>query len=234
MSQFRSDRSRIVAGIFIILVGVLALVDNLFQINTRQVLQFWPMVFIVLGLMKMTNTRHPSGFVLGGILTALGLLMTLSNVGWISFRLRDWWPVLVIAAGLAMIGRSQIERSLQRTRERISDEVAQGGVGLHAVAIMSGNKMNVAETDFRRGEATAVMGGLEIDLRQSEIQSEAVISVFAVWGGIVLKVPPTWSVVCQGMPILGAIEDKTVPPLTPGKRLIVDGFVLMGGVEVKN
>ncbi len=234
MSQIQGDRSRLVVGLFVILVGVLALADNLFQINTRQVLQFWPMVFMVLGLMKMSNTRHPSGIVLGVVLTALGLLMTLSNVGLISFRLRDWWPVLLIAAGLAMIGRGQIERGLQQARQQLASGAAQGSSGLHAVAIMSGNKMNVTDADFRRGEATAVMGGVEIDMRQADMQDEAVLSVFAVWGGIEVRVPPTWSVVCQGMPIMGAIEDKTVPPLTPGKRLIVDGFVLMGGVEIKN
>ncbi len=234
MNHPRSDRSRIVIGVFVILLGVLALADNLLQINTRQIFQFWPMVFLVLGAMKMTNTRHPAGFVLGGILVALGLLMTLSNLGWVTFHLRDWWPLLFIAAGVAMIGRGQLERGLRAAHENMANGATPNGGNLHAVAVMSGNKMSVSEPDFRRAEATAVMGGLEIDLRQSDIQSEAVLSVFAVWGGIVLKVPPQWSVVCQGMPIMGAIEDKTVPPLTPGKRLIVDGFVLMGGVEIKN
>ena len=40
----RRDHTRIVLGAFVVLIGVLALADNLLQINTRQVMQFWPVV----------------------------------------------------------------------------------------------------------------------------------------------------------------------------------------------
>jgi hypothetical protein len=55
-----------------------------------------------------------------------------------------------------------------------------------------------------------------------------------MWGGIVLRVPPDWSVVVTGMPILGGIEDKSVPPMAQSKRLVIDGYVIMGGIEIKN
>ena len=34
--------------------------------------------------------------------------------------------------------------------------------------------------------------------------------------------------------LLGGIEDKTVPPANPAKRLVIEGYAIMGGVEVKN
>ena len=80
------------------------------------------------------------------------------------------------------------------------------------------------------------MGGCEIDLRQASIEpgTEAVIDVFALWGGIEIKVPDDWTVVTRVTPLMGGVEDKTRVPQTTDKRLVVNGFVVMGGVVVKN
>jgi predicted membrane protein len=221
------DQTRIVLGAFVILIGVLALADNLFQINTRQIIQFWPAIFVLVGALKLSQTRQPAGYIVGGMLITLGVLMTLSNVGLISFHVRDWWPLFLIAAGIAMISRG-------RTRQGEQDTGAEAGSDVNAVAVMSGNKLTVVSQDFRRGEATAVMGGVEIDFRRAAIQSEAHLKVFAFWGGIELKVPADWSVECRAVAIMGGVEDKTLPATQPGKRLVIEGFVMMGGVVVKH
>jgi predicted membrane protein len=88
--------------------------------------------------------------------------------------------------------------------------------------------------NFRGGEITAVMGGCALDLRNSSIQDEAVVTVFAFWGGVTLKVPPDWTVVLNGTPIMGGFEEKTIAPPDNSKRLIIRGYAIMGGVEVRN
>ena len=60
---------------------------------------------------------------------------------------------------------------------------------------MSGSQGNIASSNFAGGEITAVMGGVELDLRNASIQTDAVLNVFAFWGGISLKIPSDWSVV---------------------------------------
>jgi len=59
--------------------------------------------------------------------------------------------------------------------------------------------------------------------------------VFAIWGGIDIKVPQDWTVVVEGTPFLGGFEDRTVQhPGNPSKRLVIRGIVIMGGADIKN
>jgi hypothetical protein len=227
------NHTRMVFGVLVVLVGILALADNLLQINTRRVLQFWPVVFMVIGAMKLSHTRHSSGYIVGAGFVALGLLMTLENLDVISFRLRDWWPLLVIFAGVAMIAKNPLRRSMDDLHQRLNTP-EETATDLNATAVMSSSKLSVMSKDFRHGEATAVMGGMEIDFRQASMQSAAMLKVVAVFGGIEMKVPPDWSVECRVMTFLAGVEDKTVPSAQAGKRLVIEGFVMMGGVVVKN
>lgn len=232
MNRFRNQR-RILFGAFIIIIGALSLLDNLHMFDAREVLHFWPMAFVALGALKIFQTRNASGYLVGAALIAAGVTLTLQSMGIVAFRWRDWWPVLLIAGGILVVFRGIFGR--RRTcDDRDLRTVVANESRLDVVAVMSGNKTRNGSQDFRGGEITAVMGGVEIDLRQASIQGDATIHVFAMWGGIVIRVPGDWSVVTHGVPLLGGIEDKTVPPASPAKRLIIEGYAIMGGVEIKN
>lgn len=242
MSQSHNQR-RVLIGAIVIIFGVLALVDNLHWFNARDYIQFWPMVFIAFGVLKLSQTRATSGYIIAGGLIAAGALMTLSNLGFIIFRMRDWWPLFIIVAGLAVVFKGvRKDRFSDNNSDQLGDNAntglsslsSMGDSSIDAIAVMSGNNMKVVSQNFRGGEATAIMGSVEIDLRQASIQSEAVLQVFAVWGGISLKVPADWTIVSNGIPIMGGIEDKTIPPMTATKRLVIEGYVVMGGVDIKN
>ena len=84
-------------------------------------------------------------------------------------------------------------------------------------------------------EVSAVMGGCDIDLREAVPTTDPlVIQVFAMWGGIDLRVPPGWLIQNEAWPILGGIVDSTTPPAVPTHRVILRGNAFMGGVEIKN
>ena len=78
------------------------------------------------------------------------------------------------------------------------------------------------------------MGGCELDLRECSIKNDAVIQVFVAMGGVSIRVPPDWLVVLQGNPILGGFDEQTASPPNSAKRLIVKGYAIMGGVEIRN
>jgi hypothetical protein len=121
------------------------------------------------------------------------------------------------------------------------DAASAGGVPLdagawiRATAILGSSNRGSNSIDFRGADATAVLGGCELDLRQATIAgTHAVVDVFAFWGGIDIRVPESWSVDVQATAILGGVSDGTRQPAAPSRRLIVKGLVIMGGVEIQN
>ena len=86
--------------------------------------------------------------------------------------------------------------------------------------------------------AFALMGGVDIDLRQARFTSrETVIHAFGIWSGIDIYVNAYTRVVVDGVGIMGAFDqarDKVRPELGPDSPLVrVTGFALMAGVTVQ-
>jgi predicted membrane protein len=234
------QRSRVIFGAFIIVVGVFALLDNLNLFDSHLVQPLWPLVFVALGALKLSQGRHPNHYLFGGALIVVGAGMTLQNFGLIHFQWRDMWPVALILVGLNVITKGfRVRGDMTRLSYRRGsigqrDERFEHGSRIDASAMMSGIVLKNDSQEFSGGEINTVMGAVEIDLRQASIVGEAVLHLSVIMGGVEIRVPREWSVSVNGTPMLGGIEDKTVPPMTPGKRLIIEGSVIMGGVEITN
>ena len=231
------QRSRIVFGAFIIVVGLFALLDNLHLFDSHLVQPFWPLVFVALGALKLSQSRYTRSYVVGGALVLVGAGMTLQNLGLLHFQWRDWWPLALILVGVSVVSkgfRSGAEPACRISRHGLQDERFEHAARIDASAMMSGIALKNDSQEFVGGEINVVMGSVEIDLRQAAIATEAVLHLSIIMGGVEIKVPRDWSVSITGSPMLGGIEDKTIPPMTPGRRLVIEGSVIMGGVEISN
>ncbi|MFZ6642971.1 LiaI-LiaF-like domain-containing protein [Undibacterium sp. TC4M20W] len=224
-----NPQGRILIGGMLLIFGALALLDNLNLFNVREVFHFWPMVFIFVGALKISKSDTTAGYIIGCGFVGLGALLILHHMGIIYFRMRDWWPVFMIFAGLMVIFKGKIG-----DQEKLINNGTNQDAICNIVAVMSGNKLQNSSQEFRGGEINCIMGGVELDLRAASMQSEATLNVFAMWGGIVLKIPNDWTVVSHGSPILGGFDDKTVPPMLNAKKLYIKGYAVMGGVEIIN
>ena len=232
------QRTGVVFGAFIILVGLFALLDNLHLFDAHRVQPFWPLVFVALGALKLAQARRGGHVIVGGVLIALGAGMTLQNLGLVHFEWRQLWPVALILVGLNVITKSFRPRGDDATCMPAGpgqrSERLEHGSRIDASATMSGIVLKNDSQEFTGGYISAVMGAVEIDLGQAAIATEAVLHLSIIMGGVDIKVPREWSISVNGSPMLGGIEDKTVPPMTPGKRLLIEGSVIMGGVEISN
>ncbi len=229
----RSVPGQVVLGIIAIGFGTLFLLDNLDIWNFRRFISFWPMVLIVFGAVKIYDSRTTSGYLIGGGLVLAGVMMTMHRLGYVYFNFRSLWPVLLMLGGAALLFKAY------RTREDATKPVvnlAEEDDSMIVVsALLGGFQRRIVSQHFRGGEVTAIMGGVELDLRQASISSgDAVINVFAMCGGISIKVPPDWTVILQGTPILGGFDERTSAPHDSAKRLIIKGYAIMGGLDVRN
>ncbi len=231
------QRSRVVFGLFVIAFGVLALLQNLGFVQADLLQTWWPLVFVGLGVVRIVQRPGAHAVVFSIGLVALGAAMIASNLGVIHFHARDWWPLLVIFIGASVIarafGRGDPER-WGRMRGRHHDERLEHGARIDASAVMSGLVLKNDSPDFQGGAISTVMGSVEVDLRQAAIKTQASLHLSIVMGGVEIKVPREWSIAIVGTPTLGGIEDRTVPPAMPGPRLVIEGSVVMGGVEISN
>jgi hypothetical protein len=104
------------------------------------------------------------------------------------------------------------------------------------VAVMGGLTRRGRWRPAPRSVALAVMGGVDLDLREATIEGdELVITAVAVMGGIDVLVPDGVEVDLGGFAVMGGNDH--VPgeaPVRPGTPVVrVRAFSLMGGVDVK-
>jgi hypothetical protein len=143
-----------------------------------------------------------------------------------------WKPLLVLGAVVLVIAvLSNQSPSLAEEPERPNGSDSS----FNDLAIMSGVKRTNLSKDFRGGAATAVMGGVELDLRDAVMdRKEAVLDVSSVMGGVKVRVPTSWTVVSRVNSIMGGFQDDTRHPASDDHRLVLNGTVLMGGLKVMN
>lgn len=105
------------------------------------------------------------------------------------------------------------------------------------IAVMSGHSTRGRWRVGGKTKAVAVMGGCDMDLRRAEIEGpEVEITAFAFWGGIEIIVPEGFDVELRGFSFMGgrSLRLRDVPIVRGSPRIIVRGFAVMGGIEVKS
>jgi len=192
--------------------------DQIGRINARDLLIWWPLGAIAMGIGHLFDRRWVGAAI--WFLIGTYFLLPALGVGHVQFwRIVGLWPLLISVGGVTLV-----MQALQRSPTD----------SFHVIAVMAGNNPHIGSQRFSRGEAVAVMGGCEIDLSSAKIVDEAVIDVLAFWGGIEIRVPRGWQVVAHVAPILGGYEDKTEPAPANAPRLVVRGSAIMGGIEVRH
>lgn len=248
----------LIIGLGVIAVGVLFLLRNVGILYFDDIWQFWPVILIVVGLSKLSNTHSASSVTSGLIIGGIGTVFLLRNLGYIYGNIWEYiWPGVLIAVGLMILVRHLEWRDPNLNPGPPPPGGAPGPGGnpfppgsgftaatsganyLHAECIFSGTRQKLETQDFLGGKVTAIFGGAEIDLRSAGTKREEIsIRAEAVFGGIELWVPSHWHTIVRGTGVFGGFEDKTFPA-APGSspnppRLLVTGAAVFGGVVVKN
>lgn len=219
---------RLVFGIFLVALGVLFTLETLGYADVEHYFDFWPLLFVVIGGIKWGQAKSNPTRMAAAIWILVGVWLLLYNVGIVDYAFWDLWPALLILIGVWVIWHT-----MERSERQQSDDPSST---MSAFCIMSGADRKSSSEDFRGGELTAIMGACEVDLTQAHItDGEAVLDLFAFWGGIEIRVPPDWVVVSQVTAFMGGYEESAQPaPTGSTQRLVLRGLAVMGAIEVKN
>jgi hypothetical protein len=103
------------------------------------------------------------------------------------------------------------------------------------VALLSGARRRGAWVVPADYTAVAVMGGVDLDLREARFSAHTVtIHAFALMGGVNILVPDGIDVDVGGVGFMGGFDHKASETALPGAPLLrVNGFAMMGGVSVE-
>jgi len=265
--RWRRGRHRghggLVGGVILAGIGVVLLLQNLGIPYFDDLERYWPVILIVVGIAHAARSMGMGGRIWGLAVFSAGVLFLLNNFGAIHTNIwRFMWPGILILIGLGMLAKAIDRQSYgggsfdagasaaharkfgEDLKDRIISDIhgriPPGSVNhLSEWAVFGGTRRRVNTQDFQGGEAFAMFGGVEIDLRQAATtREEVVIEINAIFGGVEVRVPEAWNVTVRGSGIFGGYEDETmdtrVAPDAKQPRLIVNGFAVFGGVTIKN
>ncbi len=182
----------IVIGFCIIMVGVALTLDRLQIMDAYAILRFWPVAIILIG---------------GGII--LQALWPPTDPQAVRVRPSGAPAVLLLLLIAGLLVGPRVSRGGRGSRSDDRDR-------LSSVAVLSGDRRATLSQQFRGGDVTVFMGGSDLDLRQAVLTTDEdpVLDVFAMMGGVTLRVPEGWTVDVRAVPVMGAVRDRRLSPGT--------------------
>ncbi len=221
---------RLFFGIAMVMFGALWTLQNLGWEPAGELVHWWPVLLLAYGVLSLTGTGATRSVVRGGFFVGAGVLLLAAHLAHVSVGFGVLWALFILFAGIMLV-----RRSLPVSGATPAGEAA--GDNIRLFAVMGAAISRVAGQPVRRGELYAVMGGVELDLRESKpVTDRVVIEVLACAGGIEIAVPETWRVESEIMPIAGGFENRTMraDDGPPACTLVLRGMAIMGGVIVRN
>lgn len=216
-----------VAGLVLATLGVLFTLDNLHIVHAREILHYWPAVLLLIGLAQILQAQSMAGMIRGSLWILFGGALLGERLNVIS-NVLSYWPLLLVGVGIYIVWQSFNRGETAEPQ----DSTAR----LSAIAVLGGVDRRVTSHAFQGADITAFMGGGKLDLREAKAAGpEVVVDVLAIMGGFEIKIPETWSVAVEVIPFMGGYEDKTRHTADPSApRLRIRGFVMMGGLDIRN
>ncbi len=256
-NTIEKNKNHLVGGIVVLAVGALFLLKNLniLPADFNHFIFNWKTLLIGIGLVNLIFANNKIG---GIILIAIGSFFWLPE--WFDLSVRAsqlFWPSIIIFVGLMLLFKKPAahhpyppkpwirKKGFNKNAEPNSGE-AENLSGsddefVDDVAIFGSSSKKITSQNFKGGKMSAIFGGTEINLSRAQLApGKNVLNVFFMFGGAEIVVPSNWIIVIEATPIFGGLSDEryiSQPPQTSDsndRMLIIRGFVIFGGAEIKS
>jgi predicted membrane protein len=204
----------------------------------RTIFSLIPVAILTLGIYWLSRSETGEKPIIAWFVTLFGAVLLTSQIGLFGLSFGEMFTpmVLVIVAFVIINPRNLIPRRMNMLTEDLGEDSEQ----IQLVAFMGGGELDYTTRELKGGEVIAVWGGYKIDFTEADMEDDSMeLNLFCIMGGVEIIVPSNWEVEKRGaVCIMGGFSNKTkclAEELElPRKTLIVKGFALMGGGEIRN
>lgn len=251
----------ILFGIILVTAGILLLLLNSetgFH-TIKPIIISWQMLVILIGVLNLCKPEPASGLILLSVGTFF-LLPRISkflpdtltiNPEFIS----NYWPALIAIAGIAFMVNIIFRRTCSSYASHChrdgdsrkcdcrnkyynkTEKVTNRATGtVNYEVVFGGSEQVFLEPVFNGGKISVVFGGVGLDLRRTSLpEGVTFLEVDAVFGGVEIKAPESWSIEIRSSSVFGGFSDKRRyynDPENDGRKLVIIGECVFGGGEV--
>ena len=235
--------SRLIFGIIVIAIGVLFLLNGMGIADLSGLLDWWPMIIVLVGVWRLIAGKFRSLF--GPLLLiAIGAILQIWNLD--AFNLdfgKFLLPAILIVVGIAILAGGIRRRRRGRRNSSTSHNASSiidvdvssyadaDDATLHAVV---GSQDRIISGDFQSASINVVMGSGSLDLRNARIVDKpATLEASVVIGEVKIRVPADWNVRIVNSIQVGEAKDiRARQNNDDNPDLIVKGSLKMGGLQI--
>ncbi len=124
--------SRIVGGLMLLILGSVFVLQNMGVLHAGRLGDYWPLLFVWAGLVRMIGgPRGRHHFASGAVVLALGIAFQLDRLGIVWIHARDFWPLLLVVAGVALVAESLMLRPRPQSQPDSFDGSSTSTSGTH-------------------------------------------------------------------------------------------------------
>lgn len=237
----KHNTAKWIVGLIIIAVGVNLILKSA-GISFSLFFKGWWSVPIILFAIGSMIRMGISAWNFGLFIFSLWLLANQQN--WIPSWLNSSY---IIGAAVIGFGLLFIFNPYQKEKENViiddkevkveinprSSSIEDENTNPSYTAIFSGRQIKNRSKNLESLTALAFFGGIELNLRNAEIEKDIVIDLTAIFGGVEIKLPDNVNVVLKVTPLLGGVENSVVNQDIEGRATVtLRCLAAFGGVEV--
>lgn len=218
-------------GIFFVALAIVIGLNSLDIVKINLFFDGWWTIFIIvpsfISLVKDKDKTTPLIFLLVGVVLFLGSqeLIDLDIIRKLIV------PGILLIIGLSMIFKDVVSSGVSAKIKEIS---AKNKDGQSIAAVFSGEDIKFSGKEFRGLTLNAIFGGINIDLKQCDIDDDYVINTTSIFGGVDILVPEGVNVKVKSNSLFGGTDNKIKNNNINGvKTIYVNAFNLFGGTDIK-
>jgi len=228
----KTDYSRIVLGLLLVVLAVLILIDNfdLYPVEWSKYIFTWQTLLIAIGLILLPKRGNRTT---GTVLIIIGAFFLAAKFYEMPISISKlFWPAVILFIGISLVfsGKKRHWHPFQKVD--LNDEL------VNDVSIFGGSEQRFTSQQFKGGRITNIFGGSTIDLSSAQlVPGINIIDLLCVFGGSKLIIPSDWQLKIEVTSIFGGVSDKRKQPQTMpdnAPELVLKGLVLFGGIEIKS